>query len=80
MGAAEPFAEVNWASKIDLATGRPVEIAEARYEDGQAFGDVVRGGGLRELGMPSFSNLSDNQLNELRHYIREQAELALGEE
>jgi quinohemoprotein ethanol dehydrogenase len=45
-----------------------------------SFEDVVRSGGRRELGMPSFSNLSDNQLNELRHYIREQAELAIGEE
>jgi len=30
--SAEPFAEVNWASKIDLATGRPVEVPGARYE------------------------------------------------
>ncbi|MCZ6658623.1 MAG: PQQ-dependent dehydrogenase, methanol/ethanol family [Gammaproteobacteria bacterium] len=46
----------------------------------EAFEEVVRSGGARALGMPSFSNLSDNQLSELRHYIREQAELALGEE
>lgn len=46
----------------------------------EAFDDVVRGGTRRALGMPSFGNLSDNQVSELRHYIREQAELALGEE
>ncbi len=34
--SAEPFAEVNWASKIDLATGRPVEVPGSRYEDGVA--------------------------------------------
>lgn len=34
--SAEPFAEVNWASKVDLATGRPVEIPGSRYEDGLA--------------------------------------------
>ena len=45
-----------------------------------AFEGVVRSGERRALGMPSFSNLSDNQLKELRHYIREQAELALGED
>lgn len=33
--SAEPFAEVNWASRIDLKTGRPVEVPGARYEDGR---------------------------------------------
>ena len=33
--SAEPFADVNWASHIDLKTGRPVEIEGARYEDGR---------------------------------------------
>lgn len=33
--SAEPFAKVSWASKIDLVTGRPVEIPGIRYEDGQ---------------------------------------------
>ena len=32
--SAEPFADVNWASHIDMETGRPVEIEGARYEDG----------------------------------------------
>ena len=31
--SAEPYAEVNWASHYDLATGRPVETDKARYRD-----------------------------------------------
>ena len=32
--SAEPIAEVNWASHVDLETGRPVEMPGARYPDG----------------------------------------------
>src|SRR3546814_18124886 len=32
--SAEPFAKVTWASKIDLTTGRPVEMPGERYENG----------------------------------------------
>jgi quinohemoprotein ethanol dehydrogenase len=35
--SAEPFAKVNWASKIDLKTGRPIENPQARYPDGSTF-------------------------------------------
>jgi len=35
--SAEKIAKVTWASHIDLKTGRPVEIAGARYEDGEAI-------------------------------------------
>jgi quinohemoprotein ethanol dehydrogenase len=35
--SAEPFTEVNWATKVDLATGRPVEVPGARYEAGSAL-------------------------------------------
>jgi quinohemoprotein ethanol dehydrogenase len=31
---AEPFSEVTWASRVDLETGRPVEVPGQRYEDG----------------------------------------------
>jgi quinohemoprotein ethanol dehydrogenase len=31
--SAEPFAEVTWASGIDMKTGRPIETAHARYGD-----------------------------------------------
>ena len=34
--SAEPFAEVTWASKVDLSTGRPVEVPGSRYEKGIA--------------------------------------------
>ncbi|MGE0667747.1 MAG: PQQ-dependent dehydrogenase, methanol/ethanol family [Sphingomonadales bacterium] len=33
--SAEPIVPVNWASRIDLETGRPVEIPAARFEDGK---------------------------------------------
>jgi quinohemoprotein ethanol dehydrogenase len=33
--SAKPFAETTWASRVDLATGRPVENPGARYEDGE---------------------------------------------
>ena len=32
--SAEAYAEVNWATHVDLETGRPVERPGARYEDG----------------------------------------------
>ena len=31
--SAKPYAEQNWAEGIDMATGRPIEIAAARYAD-----------------------------------------------
>ena len=34
--SAEKFGKVTWASHIDMKTGRPVEIAGARYENGEA--------------------------------------------
>lgn len=33
--SAEKISKTTWASHIDLKTGRPVEIAGARYEDGE---------------------------------------------
>tara|TARA_A100001391_G_scaffold7621_6_gene4965 strand:+ start:47771 stop:49879 length:2109 start_codon:yes stop_codon:yes gene_type:complete len=32
--SAEPYATQNWAEKIDLETGRPVEVPEARFANG----------------------------------------------
>ncbi|HPE31477.1 MAG TPA: PQQ-dependent dehydrogenase, methanol/ethanol family [Parvularculaceae bacterium] len=32
--SAEPYVPVNWASHVDLETGRPVELAQADYSDG----------------------------------------------
>ena len=34
--SAEPYVKVNWASKIDLATGRPVEMPGIRYPEGRS--------------------------------------------
>ncbi|MGH7818713.1 MAG: PQQ-dependent dehydrogenase, methanol/ethanol family [Candidatus Binatia bacterium] len=34
--SANPFAEVTWAKKVDLDTGRPIEMEGVRYEKGQA--------------------------------------------
>ena len=50
--SAEPFAEVNWASKIDMATGRPVEVPGARYEDGS---QVIAPGPFGAHNWPSMS-------------------------
>ena len=50
--SAEPFAETTWASKIDLATGRPVEVPGARYENGSA---VVTPGPFGAHNWPSMS-------------------------
>ena len=36
----------------------------------EAFANIVRGGALVERGMPRFEELSDTQLDALRHYIR----------
>ena len=41
--SATPYVKVNWASKIDVATGRPVEEPGIRYENGQSF--TLRPGG-----------------------------------
>ncbi len=30
--SADPFTEVNWATGVDLKTGRPIEVPGARYE------------------------------------------------
>lgn len=35
--SAEPYTKVNWASHYDMATGRPVETENARYDDGLAL-------------------------------------------
>ncbi len=50
--SAEPFAEVNWASHVDLKTGKPVEMPGARYEDGQ---QTIAPGPLGAHNWPSMS-------------------------
>ena len=41
--SADAYAEVNWASHVDLSTGRPVETGRAEWKDGIAW--VVPGPG-----------------------------------
>jgi len=50
--SAEPFAEVTWASHIDMQTGKPVEIPGARYEDGE---QTILPGPLGAHNWPSMS-------------------------
>ncbi|MCZ6855719.1 MAG: PQQ-binding-like beta-propeller repeat protein, partial [Gammaproteobacteria bacterium] len=57
--SAEPFAEVTWASRIDLATGRPVEVPGARYENGPA---MVTPGPYGAHNWPSMSYNPDTGL------------------
>jgi quinohemoprotein ethanol dehydrogenase len=33
--SAEPYVKVDWATEVDMKTGRPIERAGARYEDGE---------------------------------------------
>lgn len=35
--SAEKFAKVTWASGVDMKTGRPIETAGSRYEDGEVL-------------------------------------------
>jgi quinohemoprotein ethanol dehydrogenase len=44
----------------------------------EGFAAIVRGGALVSRGMPQFSELSDAQLDSLRHYVRAKAREALG--
>jgi quinohemoprotein ethanol dehydrogenase len=45
----------------------------------EAFAEVVRDGSRAANGMPIFPELTDDELLELRNYIRQQAELGLAE-
>ena len=45
--------------------------------DEETFEVIVRGGRLTGNGMPAFPDLSDGELESLRHYIRQQAEAGL---
>ena len=43
----------------------------------EAFENVVKNGALSDNGMPIYRDLTDEQLESLRHYIRSRAEVAL---
>lgn len=52
--SAEKFAPINWADRVDLKTGRPVENPEARYID-KPFLGTVGGLGAHSWHSMSFS-------------------------
>jgi len=45
--------------------------------DSLAFSKVVHGGALRDRGMPQFPELSESELDALRHYVRSKARESL---
>jgi PQQ-dependent dehydrogenase (methanol/ethanol family) len=59
--SAKPYTFVNWASAIDIKTGRPVENASARYSRGQNPTPVVPG----PLGAHSWQPMSYSPLTGL---------------
>ena len=60
--SASPFTETTWASRIDLTTGRPVEVEGARYERG--FATVTPG----PLGGHNWQSMSFNPKTGLAYY------------
>jgi quinohemoprotein ethanol dehydrogenase len=76
---ADVFGQCSWCHGFNAVSGglAPDLRASPVVLSAESFAAVVRGGERRPKGMPSYRNLSDNQLESLRHYIREQAELAL---
>lgn len=51
--SAEPFVEVNWASKIDIKTGRPIENPGVRFEGGRTV--VIKPGAQGGHNWPPMS-------------------------
>jgi PQQ-dependent dehydrogenase (methanol/ethanol family) len=53
--SAEPYAQVNWASEIDLRTGRPMVRPEARYGKEQSIMIMPGPGGAHNWAPMSFN-------------------------
>ena len=54
--SAKPFATINWASGVDMKTGRPIETPEARYgETGRPFVSQPGPGGAHSWQPMSYS-------------------------
>ena len=51
--------------------------ASAVVTQPEAFTRIVRDGARAVRGMPAYAELTDRELTELRHYIRQQADRAL---
>lgn len=57
--SAQPYVAVNWAKGVDLKTGRPIEVADARYgETGKPFMSIPGPGGAHNWQPMSFSPLT----------------------
>ncbi len=57
--SADPFTVTNWAARVDLKTGRPVENPDARYgESGKPFVAMPGPGGAHAWQPMSFSGLT----------------------
>ena len=66
---------------VAIAAGMAPDLrASGVILSADAFEQVVRGGTLKSRGMPPFADFSDADLNSIRHYIRQQAVLALSAE
>ena len=58
--SAEPFAQVNWASKIDLQTGRPMVNPGARYGREQIVTIMPSGGsGAHNTSPMAFNRITN---------------------
>jgi len=58
-----------------ISTGMAPDLrASSIVLSGEAFTDIVRNGSRLKFGMPKYSQLTDEQLLAIRHYIREQAQ------
>jgi alcohol dehydrogenase (cytochrome c)/quinohemoprotein ethanol dehydrogenase len=57
--SGEPFTQINWASGVDMKTGRPIENPEARYgETGKPFLTMPGPGGAHSWQPMSYSPLT----------------------
>jgi len=78
-GAAEYGRCLNCHGFDAISPGMAPDLrASAIIASAEAFADIVRGGSLQENGMPVFRHLDDEQLLKIRHYVRREAERALG--
>lgn len=52
---AQPFTEVNWADGVDMKTGRPIEVKQARYSEGKPFNGLPGAQGAHGWHSNAFS-------------------------
>jgi quinohemoprotein ethanol dehydrogenase len=78
-GASVFVTRCRWCHGTDaLAAGMTPDLRASGVALSQrAFAEVVRDGSRRSRGMPRFAEFTDQRLEDLRHYIRQQADLAL---